>query len=491
MSEIGRSVSRNVGILAIRQVSTWASTFILLLFLPRLLGPAAYGKFTLGQSLTDIFALFIDFGGQFWITKAVSRNHEHGAQIMMDAFALRVFLWVISFLCMNLYALIAGYDDITRMIIIIFSLALIWNSGTGVLIGVYQGFEEMRYLALSSIVATSFISGVGVFFLLHGVGPVGFTIIKTLGGLTSFLVCAFFIKRVVGKFPRVNWKNAIHQLRQGIPYLLNSIFGVIYYRIDVVMLSLLTPPVVVGWYGASYRFFDSLMFIPSIFTISIFPALSRMWGEKKMSIGRSVQKSLDFILILGIPISVGIFSFSEEIISIFYGLHGYQQSVLLLKIFAIGMLLVYVDIMLGTALLASDKQRQLSVLSFSAIIVNVGLNYALIPFTQIHFTNGGIGSAVATIITEFYIMLSMTMMLRKTVLLDCGITVQMKAILSGIIMAAFLWLAYLAGIHWIIRSIICAPIYMAAIFLLKTFEPSDIELMKGMLPKGVFLWKER
>jgi len=197
------------------------------------------------------------------------------------------------------------------------------------------------------------------------------------------------------------------------------------------------------------------------------------------------------MFIIGIPISVGIFSFSEKIIRIFYSLQGYQQSVLFLKIFAVGMLLVYVDIMLGTALLASDKQRQLSVLAFFVIVVNVGLNYALIPYTQIHFNNGGIGSAIATVITEFFIMFFMSIMLRKNVLLDCRIVVQMKAILSGIVLAVFLWLLHLAGTHWIIQAIICAPVYMAVVFLLKMFEPSDIELMKGMIPKRFFPWKRQ
>ena len=72
----GQSVSRNVFILSIRQILTWSSTFLLLLFLPRYLGPVEYGKLYLGVSVVTMFALLIDFGGRYSITKEVSRARE-------------------------------------------------------------------------------------------------------------------------------------------------------------------------------------------------------------------------------------------------------------------------------------------------------------------------------------------------------------------------------------------------------------------------------
>jgi O-antigen/teichoic acid export membrane protein len=491
MASTGKMVSKNVAVLFARQIVTWMSTILLMLFLPKRLGPINYGKFYLGQMIVGIFSLLIEFGGHYSITKAVSRDRENVGHIIVDSLAIRSLLWLVSFFAVNIYGFLVGYDTTTKIIIFIFSVGMTWTGARIVFWCSYQGFEMMKYPAYSTIAESVFISLVGVTALLYGVGPIGFTIITVLGTLLNLIVCVKFSHYLTRYFPRVNWSASLALLKDGFPYFLNSVFSTIYYRIDTVMLSLMTPAITVGWYGASYRFFDSLMFIPSIFTISIFPALSRMWGENKMSIGRSVQKSLDFVLILGIPISIGIFSFSKEIIQIFYGLQGYQQSVLLLKIFAVGMLLVYVDIMLGTALLASDKQKQLSILAFCAIFVNVGINYILIPFTQVHFNNGSIGSAVATIITEFVIMLSMSSMLKATILPDCRIAVQMKALLAGVSMAAFLWITNRMEMYWMIQAAVCPFVYLTAIVLLKIFEPSDIELMKGMIPKRLWFWKKQ
>ncbi len=485
VSDVGKTVSKNFAILFIRQLFTWASTFLLLMFLPKHLGPVNFGKYYLGQSLTMIFMVLIDFGGNLWITKEVSRNRERTGQIIVNALALRGLLWLFSFCAINIYAYIAGYDSSTCIIIAIFGLGMIWNGANGVILSCYQGYELMKYSAYSGIVSSAFISIVGVATLIGGIGPIGFTVITVLGNLLAFGVCAAFVPRMTTDFPRVNWRSAFEQLKQGIPYFLNTIFSTIYYRIATVMLSLMTPKTVMGWYGASYRFFDSLMFLPSLLSVAVFPAMSRLWGEGN-SVTKSFQKGLDFLFLVGIPISIGVFVFSNEIIALFYGLEGYGRSVLLLQIFACGMMLVYIDIMLGTTLLASDKQRHLSVISLLSIFVNVGLNFLLIPMTQKSSGNGSIGSALATLITELFVMSSMLMLLRKSILKESKITVQLKVIAAGFLMAGTLELLNVMGIHWIIQAILGSGVYLGAVIILKTVERSDIELLKAAIPKRIF-----
>lgn len=485
MSKIGSTVSGNVAVLFIRQVFTWASTFILLLFLPRYLGSENFGKFYLGQSLAMIFMVLIDFGGRYWITKEVSRNREVVGQIMIDAIALRGLLWFFSIIAINIYAYIAGYDTTTRIIIAIFGVSLLWDAATKVIWSCYQGFEIMKYATYSSIASSAFISIVGVAVLSIGVGPIGFTVVTAAGGLLSFIICAVFIPQMTRIIPRVDLKNLIEHLKHGTPYFLNTLFTTVYYRIDTVMLSLMTPKAVVGWYGASYRFFDALMFVPSILTIAVFPAMSRLFGEGS-SVSKSFQKSLDFLFLLGVPISIGVFTFSKEIIDLFFGLSEYAQSVLVLKIFACGMLMVYIDFLLGITLLASDKQRQLSIVSLFALIVNVGLNYLLIPLSQSMAGNGSIGSALATLTTEFIVMSSMLMIIPKNIIENSGIKIQLKTLFAGFTMSGFLWIISFVEINWIIKSVFASAVYFSVIFLIKAIDNADIQLLKTAIPGKFF-----
>jgi O-antigen/teichoic acid export membrane protein len=252
------------------------------------------------------------------------------------------------------------------------------------------------------------------------------------------------------------------------------------------MLSLMTSETVVGWSGVGFRVFEILMFVPSIFSISVYPVLARNW-EDKDALSRMTRKSLDFILLAGIPISIGTFAFAPQIIALVFGLKGYAESIVILRIFGAGILLVYIDMMLGTTLLATDKQRQLSLSAFFAIFVNVGLNFWLIPYTQTKFGNGGIGAGISTISTEFFIMICMLIWMPRNVLQTAKIDVQLKAIAAGAVMGLSIWFMMFLGVFWIVNGVVCSLVYVGMVFLLRSVEPSELVLLQSVLPVGRFL----
>ncbi|MDP1676618.1 MAG: flippase [Bacteroidota bacterium] len=482
MSEISKSATRNVAVLTLTRIITWTSTFLLMMFLPRYLGPVDYGRYYLGQSIVAMFALFIEFGGNYSITKAVSRARDEAGHIIVNAISIRGILWLLSFIGVITYALLVNYHSSVKIIIMIFGVGMLWSGARSVIWSAFGGFEMLKYPSYGAIAETVFIASVGITAVVLGVGPIGFAVITILGTLLNFIICLKFIRKMAPILPKIDWKAARKSLKDSLPYFLNSVFGVIYYRIDTVMLSFMAPERVVGWYAASYRFFETLMFVPSIFTIAIFPIMSRLWGEDNKSLGRPLQKSLDFIFLSGVPLSVGAFAFSHQIIQFFYGIEAYQQSVMLLMIFGAGILLFYIDIMLGTILLASDKHKQLTVNAFIAIFVNVALNYFLIPYTQTHFGNGGIGSAIATLVTELFVMVAMLSIIQKDIFKDSNISVQLKALFSGCLMALALWFMRSLDTPIILQGCLSGVVYIAILFITRAITSDDMALIGHLIP---------
>ena len=486
--DLKQSVSKNVAVLAVTRVVTWSSSFVLMLFLPRHLGPVEYGRFYLGFSIVSIFALFIEFGGNYSITKSISRNREMVSHILVDSIAIRILLWCGAFIAVVFYGFAVGYNSTVQIVIIVFGIGMLWSGARTVLWSCYRGFEILKYPSYGAIAETVFIAVVGISAVILGSGAIGFAVITTLGTFINFIICVRYISKMTHTLSPVNWKAAFELLKEGVPYFLNSIFGVIYYRIDTVMLSFMAPESVVGWYGASYKFFDSLMFIPSIFTIAVFPVLSRLWGEGKTSLGRPLQKSLDLILLAGIPVSILAFVFSRQIITLFYGLEGYEKSILLLQIFSAGLLLVYIDMMLGTVLLASDKQKEITRISFYAIFINVGLNYFFIPYTQHHYGNGGTGAGIATLMTELFIMIMMLHAMPKNILKESFVPVQLKALGAGILMVAVFYTTRLIHFPWFVQAILGSSIYVVTLYFVKVLEPSEIISLRSVV-RPLQFWK--
>ncbi len=144
-----------------------------------------------------------------------------------------------------------------------------------------------------------------------------------------------------------------------------------------------------GWYGGAYCVFDVVMFVPSIFTTVIFPIFSKLENDQK-ELSDTFQRSLKYMILSGIPMAICFFLFAEDIVKLFYGLEEYQPSVLLLQVFAPGVILIYIDFIMGSTIMATDKQKTLAWVGFAAILLNVGLNYIMIPYAQQIWSNGGV-----------------------------------------------------------------------------------------------------
>lgn len=465
----------------VQQIITWTSTFVLMLFLPRYLGPVNYGRIYLAISIAGIFGMIIDYDGRSGVAKRISRSPEGRAGILVNAIGFRVLFWILSFSCMLIFALVSDYPDAVKILLVIFGFEMLWNGARTVIWGMFTGLEKIQYSFIGTITERIFISAVSIAAIFLKANVTVIAIIMISGTLINFLICVRFATRLIPSFPKFDWKKSMILVKEGIPYLLYTIFGFIYYRIDTVMLSFRTPETVVGWYGASYKFFDVLAFLPSIYSISILPILSKLRGKEDDALARTTRKSLEFIILAGIPISLSVIFFSHEIIDFFFGMKGYQPSVLNLQIFSIGLLLIYIDMILSAALIACDKQRLWAVVALTAIFINVALNLFAIPYTQSKFGNGGIGAAIATIITEYFVMVCALLILPKEILGNARSSQTIKALVAGMVMGLTLYFLRMSSIFWIGQIFVGIATYIFMIFLLKTIPPDELDFLKSFI----------
>jgi O-antigen/teichoic acid export membrane protein len=463
------------------QIITWVSSFVLMLFLPRYLGSVDYGRMYLAMSVTVIFEIVIDFGGRYSVTKDISRSRDAAAQILTNAMAIRSVLWVIVMAALMVFMFAAGYPPEVRILIIIFGFAMLNETARKVLYSGYQGFELMKYPALGNIVERVFTMVFGVAALLLGAPVYVVALILVAGEILNFAICVRNAGTLIPRIPSVDWKSAMASLKEALPYFLWSIFGIIYYRVDAVMLSLMTSDEVVGWYGAAYRFFDILMFLPSIFSIAVLPVMSRLWKQEQSTMALTTRKSVEYIVFAAIPVSISIFFFSNDIIHLFFGLEEYTQSVRVLQIFSAGLMLVYVDIILGTAILASDKQKAWSITAFFAVLLNIGLNWFMIPFTQTHYGNGGLGAAIATIITEFYVMIVAIIIIPGSAYSNGPVTMLLKSLAGGVVMSLAVMALQSLPLHWIAQAILGVAVYVIVCLMMKVLEPQELEFIRNAM----------
>jgi O-antigen/teichoic acid export membrane protein len=414
----------------------------------------------LAISVTTIFEILIHFGCQYHVTKEVSLARDQAPQILVNSMVIRVILWVLSMIAMLGFVRFAGYPSTTSTLILILGAAKLWEGVAGVARACFQGFERMGPPAVSVVFERVFLMCAGVTALLMGGSAMTIALVMAASTALRTATVMISLRTVLDHLPRINWINVKSLVRQGMPYFLWSAFAVIYYRVDAVMLSLMTPEAVVGWYGAAYRIFDILMFLPSIYTTALLPVISRLLHKESHDVTSTIKQGVDFMLIAGIPIAVLIFTFAGHIIPFLFGAEEYGPSIILVRLFCIGLVLVYVDFVLGTAIVAANKQHPWSLVALAAIPLNVGLNYWLIPLFQQSHANGGIGAAIATTGTELFIMVSALALLPKPFLRFPWVGTATQSGVAAVAMVTLAWVLQDGPLHWIPRACLTACAYI-------------------------------
>jgi O-antigen/teichoic acid export membrane protein len=110
--------------------------------------------------------------------------------------------------------------------------------------------------------------------------------------------------------------------------------------------------------------------------------------------------------LLALPITVGTVLLSKRIIYVIYDVE-YLHSARVLSILVWAELFIFVEVIMSYMLLSINKQKIILLNAVAGAILNVGLNFLLIP------RMGGTGAALATVASDIYFFVSATYFLLK------------------------------------------------------------------------------
>jgi O-antigen/teichoic acid export membrane protein len=237
-------------------------------------------------------------------------------------------------------------------------------------------------------------------------------------------------------------------------------------------------------YSSATRLIYSLSLIPAAFTTSIFPVLSKFFAEKNEAIGMLFNKSLKFMMVLGLPIACGTTLIADKIIAFVYGQEFFQGSLIgvfegvpfsfssvSLQLLAWFLLLSFFNAVLLTVLNAIEKERRSSIYLASSVVLNIVLNLVLIQ------PLGAIGAALASIFSEIVFLALAFNALSKAGLKTFSLAgLFSKPIVIALIMSAAVVL--IRDWHILIVIPLAGIVYFLALLALRVIDSEDREIIK-------------
>jgi O-antigen/teichoic acid export membrane protein len=179
------------------------------------------------------------------------------------------------------------------------------------------------------------------------------------------------------------------------------------------------------------------------------------------------------LVMMGWPITVGIFMLTPGLNRL---LQLYPQSEAALRILALGIVFMFANNAFIGALSATDRQALFTWTAFASMVVNVILNFALIP------TFGYLGASWATVLTEVSLLSIGWVMLARSLHAVPFWRLSWRVLLAGLVMGAALFpVRDLEGWPVLLAVALGASVYAVAVFLLRVVDREEIELARAAL----------
>lgn len=469
-----RTIFTNMSWMMISQIITSICAFIWTLILARYLGVSNFGIFGTAVSFSTIFLIIGDFGVAAYIIRSISTDFKNEAKYIGCALTIKLFLSIIYMIIVFIALLILGWDNFTVVICLLFAIESLIKSFTNILYSPFQAHENMKYQAISNTILTILTFVFIIIITFTNWQLYGIALAYILANIITLIYTYLALKKhiIVPKFIfDLNFSKKI--LIGGMPFALMGFFYTIYYSIDMVMLEQFSGPYYTGLYNSTYKLISVLNLFYSIYTSVIFPVMSKLFKNEGDLLQLSFNKSIKYLSLVTIPLSIATVFYASDIITFIYG-NQYAQADNVLKILIWTVIFLFVNGAGSLVLNASHKEVSTTKIYSVAALFNVVLNLILIPRYNVY------GASVATVLSEILILVLELYTLSKiNQLPDKHLIFDLlKIIVASILLGIFLYYANLSLWIAIPISII---IYLILIIVLHIFDENDFLIFKQII----------
>lgn len=450
--------------------------FVLLIYITRYLGEVDFGKYSFAMSFTALFEIFADIGISQLIVRELSRNKDLISEYIINITALKLLFSIFMLFLVILVINILNYPEDTKYIVYVFGIYTILISFMNMFMAIFQAFEKMEYIAVADTIERVALLAITYFIFSRGYGLIELSYVYVAAGMIGATICVIII---LVKFPkpklRINGLICRKITYSSIPFGINILFGIIFFKIDSIMLSMIKGDAAVGIYSAAYNPLLSLTgLISGIIVTGVYPVMSRYFISSKENLKTLIIYFSKYTAIIGFPISVGCFILAKQFIHLFY-VNQYSDSVIAFQILALFIPIRLVSSLTATVLTSINKQKLRMVCTFVSCLMNIALNIVLIPYLSY------VGTSISTVLSEVFLNSVSVYFINKNyenLRLNYHF---IKPFLASLVMGGFLICFKEMNIFLLI--VLSGFIYFFVLIFIRTFTKEEINIFQQLIKR--------
>jgi O-antigen/teichoic acid export membrane protein len=452
----------------------------------RILAPENAGRYQFAVAFFTFFEILVRFGFGTLLTREVAKDRGQANRYLSNTILIRSGLWLLSLPIMGavvaLYMRYGGVTLDTATAIALLAVALWFSVVADALASIFYAFEKMEHPAALSTATSVLRVLLGTLVLLPPlswgfVGLAGVAIITNI--FTVIVLFALMVRHFFRPHLELDRRLVHGMFDASFPLMINHLLQTIFFRIDVWILQPMHGAAVVGYYGAAYKYIDGLNVVPSLFTIAIFPLMSRYASEARSSLLRAYILALRLLLMVGIPVAVITPFIARDLILILGGGDYLPDSMIALQLLIAYFPFSCINQVTQYVLIAIEQQRYLTRAFLIGVAFNIAANLIFIPRYSYK------AAAIITVFSEVALLVPFYYCVRKNLgAVPWGAIIWRPAAASAGIVAV-MW--GLRGVSTAVTVPLAGAVYLGGLILLGAFRDEDVRAILAVVP----VWRAR
>lgn len=428
------SVRKNYIYNLIYQVMTLITPFITTPYISRVLGADGTGVQSYTNSVVQYFAILAALGTASYGQREIARHRDDMKDRSRLFWEIEILCGATTAACLLIWLFVIGFAREYRPYYIVLTMTL-----TAVAFDIswfFGGLEQYSLIVLRNTAVK--LVGIAMLFLFirKKEDLLLYVALTAATGLLGNISMWGYLKGQVEK-PVLRELHPLRHLEETLVYFIPTIATSVYTILDKTMLGWFSgeDKSQNGYYEYATGFVNMAKILIMSFNAVMSARMSYLFGNGRMEeIHQRIRESLDFVLLMAMPIMLGLAGIAAQFIPWFLG-SGYLPVTFLMYVCSPLVLVVGLSDCIGSQILTpGGKRAQSGKVIVAGAVVNACLNFLLIP----HFQASG--AAAASVAAECFITALYLWLGRDFIKLKMLVTYGWKRLFAAVVMlGAVVW----------------------------------------------------
>lgn len=375
------------------KVAQMLLSFVVSILTARYLGPSNYGIINYAAAYVTFFTSLCTLGINSVIIKDfVEKPREQGTAIGTSLLMRAASSLLSIALIFCIVRIVDGNEPITVAVAVLCSVSLLFQ-----VMDTFNYWFQFRYeskvISIATFVAYAATSLYRIVLLMFQKDVTWFAFATSVDYicLGVFLWCAY--KKHNGPKLAFSWSKGKSLLSRSYHFILSGMMVAIYGQTDRLMLKQMLGESAVGFYSLAYTLSTLWVFVLQAIIDAMYPTIISLYSRDEEQFKRKNRQLYAIIIYTSVFAAIGYSLFAPFMIRLLYG-DAYLPAIGPLRIIAWYTVFAYLGSARSAWVICENKQKYLKYMNLSAVIINVVLNYFMIPLW------GASGAALASLITQ-------------------------------------------------------------------------------------------